>query len=134
MPKITVLAAAIVLLALGGCGDSKSSVRMGEERVVFTGTVEKVEPLGGSEATVYPIGVDPLFLLVVKVNSVETNRSSPIASDKSISFAIHSPVKLFAVEDPTGSEFRFEATWVFGPEPDKHFSWIEARPASSVAR
>jgi len=134
MSKTKLVLMAIALVPLSGCRDKGSAIKMGEERVVFTGTVEKVEPLGTSEATVYPIGADPLFLLVVKVNSVEMNRSSPVAKDKSISFAIHSSVKLFAMEEPTGSDFRFEATWVFGPKPDKHFSWLEARPTAPVAK
>ena len=104
---------------------------MGQERVIFTGTVKEVEPLGRREATVYPIGVDPRFLLVVQVNSIERNKSSPIARDENVSFAIHSPSLLLGTEDPTGREFRFKATWVFGPERHKGFSWISARPAAT---
>ena len=118
---------AIALVSLAGCATREPALKIGEERVLFTGTVEMVEPLGRREATAYLVGVDPRFLLVVHVNSVERNESSPIAPNRSITFGIHSPSRLFALEDPVGKEFRFKATWVFAPEGHEHFSWIEAR-------
>ncbi|HDZ22714.1 MAG TPA: hypothetical protein ENH80_06650 [Phycisphaerae bacterium] len=122
---------AIAFMFLGGCVSDEPRLRMGEERVIFMGTVEKVEPLGRRKATVYPVGVNPLFLLVVKVNAVEKNQHSPIAGDESINFAIHSPSRLLGTEDPIGREFRFKATWVFGPERPKRFSWLQARPGTA---
>ena len=123
-----VAVAAISCAYLGGCANKESALIMGQERVIFTGLVEMVEPLGQREATVFPVGVDPQFLLVVKVDSIEQNSSSPVAVNKSISFAIHSPSRLLGTESATGKRFKFRATWTFGPEP-KRFSWIEARPA-----
>ncbi len=133
MSKSRMLLLAIVAIALmssAGCVSNEPGLRMGEERVIFTGIVAKVDPLGQREPTVYPIGVDPRFLLVLKVTSVEQSKSSPIASNQSISFAIHSPSRLLGTEDPTGREFRFKATWVFGPERHKGFSWMEAHPGA----
>ncbi len=135
----------LALLIMSGCASKEPSseteketvipakepvLRMGEERVVFTGTVEAVELLGQREATVYPVGVDPKFLMVLRVNSVKQNRSSPITGGKSVSFAIHSPSELLGTGDSAGREFRFTATWVFGPEKEKRFSWMQAVPVT----
>jgi hypothetical protein len=123
---------AVAFMSVGGCASDEPKLIMGEERVMFTGTVETVEPLGHREASVYPIGVDPQFLLIVKVKSVEQNKRSPIASDQNASFAIHSPSRLLGTEDQIGREFRFKATWRFGP--GKGFSWIEARAATTEGK
>ena len=121
--------ATIAVLISAGCTGRERPLRMGEERVIFTGTVEKVEPRQHDDS-VYPVGVDPRFLLVVNVNSIEQNKSSPITPGRSINFTIHSPARLFGIEDPTGKKFRFKATWVWAPEAYKGFSWMDARPAT----
>ena len=123
-PGLLILAVACV--SLGGRQRKDPPLKMGEERVVFTGKVELVEILGRRKATVYPVGVDPRFLLVVHVGSVEKNRSSPVAPGQTINFAIHSPSRLLGPDEPTGRTFIFEAIWMFGPR--KGFSRLEARP------
>ena len=119
----------VACAGLAGCANNEPALQMGQEQVVFTGMVEQVELLGQQEATVFPVGVDPQYLLVVRVDSVEQNRSSPIAVNKSVSFAIHSPSRLLGTNEATGRRFRFKATWTFGPEP-KRFSWLAASPTS----
>ena len=126
------LTVAVACVSLGGCQRKEPRLKMGEERVVFTGKVELVEMLGRRKATVYPVGVDPRFLLTVHVGSVEKNRSSPVVAGQTINFAIHSPSKLLGVDDTIGQTFLFEAIWMFGPR--KEFSWLEARPAPAPAR
>jgi hypothetical protein len=97
-----------------------------EIKVTFTGKVRIVEILGLREATVYPVHFDPMFLLVVAVLSVEHDKT-PARVGKEISFAIHSPVRLFGTsgEDAVGKTYQFTATW----RPERGFSWLEARPS-----
>jgi hypothetical protein len=120
---------AIACAHLAGCDSKGSALTLGQEKVIFTGLVEQVSPLGNHESTLFPVGVDPQFLLVVKVDSIEQNRDTPVVANKSISFAIHSPSQLLGTENAVGKRFRFEAVWTPGPEA-KRFSWIEARPAA----
>ena len=131
---LLVATTAIALLFFVGCAGKEPALRMGEERVVFIGTVKQVEPLGHREAVVYPVGADPRFLLVVRVDAIEENRSSPIANNTVINFAIHSPSQLLITDNPIGGRFRFRATWVFGPEKYNGFSWLEASPQVTSAR
>ncbi len=130
--SVLLAVSSLVLGVVVGCGSQEPALRMGEERVIFTGTVTQLEPLGQREATVYPVGVDPRFLLTVQVDSIEQNRSSPVTSDEGISFAIHSPARLLGTEDPGGRKFRFKATWVFGPDRYNGFSWLEASPVATA--
>lgn len=108
--------------------DDPHSTLKGEETVIFTGSVENVELLGHRNVDVFPVGIDAKFLLTMRVVTVEQNTSSPIAANRTMNFAIHSPSQLFGTENATGKRFKFMATWTFGSEP-KRFSWIEARPA-----
>jgi hypothetical protein len=98
-----------------------------EIKVSFTGTVRIVEKLGLRGATVYPVELDARFLLVVDVLSVEHDKT-PIRVGKEISFAIHSPARLFgtSAEDAVGKTCQFTAAWC--PGPKKRFSWLEVRP------
>lgn len=116
----------VVFLGCGGCaatGGGAAQSGQVEEQVIFAGMVERVEILGRREAKVYPVGVDPHFLLMVKVTSVQQNRSSPVAAGQTLNFAIHSPSRLLGTDAAT-KDFQFVATWKSGPE--KRFSWIEA--------
>ena len=137
---VLVMMGVVGLMLLAGCrGDevertTESGTQPGEETVAFTGMVEIVEPLGQREAAAYRIGPDPRFLLVVKIDYVGQNEHSPVASGETIRFAIHSPIQLFLTEDVVGEEFRFTATWVFGPGRNKHFSHLRARPGIRANR
>jgi hypothetical protein len=120
----TIVLVSVCWSAAGCAGTKEPTLQKGEEPVSFTGTVEKIEPLPKYDGNVFPVGTVPMFVLLLKVNTVEQNRSSPVAASHDISFAIHSPSRLLGADDPTGKTFRFRAVWQFAP--DKRFSWIEA--------
>ena len=113
---------ALACVSSSGCnGGVPETSEAGQDEVIFTGTVEEVEILGRREATVYLTDdVELEFLLVVNVDAVEGDMSSPIVAGENINLAIHSPGRLLGV-NPTGRRFRFTAEWRL--EPYKHFSW-----------
>jgi len=122
---------ALACVSSSGCNSGEpETLEAGQDEVVFTGTVEEVEILGRREATVYLAHFDPQFLLVVNVDTVEGDTSSPIVAGENINLAIHSPARLFlGLDDPKGRRFRFTAEWRL--EPYKHFSLMgPARPMS----
>ena len=113
---------ALACVSSSACnGGARETLEAGQDGVIFTGTVEEVEILGRREVTVYLAHFDPQFLLVVNVDAVEGDMSSPIVAGENINLAIHSPGRLLGVDNPTGRRFRFTAEWRL--EPYKHFSW-----------
>ena len=76
--------------------------------VSFTGTVKDVEPLGNRALTAILVGVDPRFVLTVRVESV-MGCGAPLQQDTDAIFAIHSPARLFLMEGKgiVGEQFSF---------------------------
>ena len=79
--------------------------------------VEAIEPLGTREATVWPVDVDPRFVVVLRLHGVtpDTNdrhEGSALRAGQTVAFAIHSPSRVFARDagSVSGKRFRFRVT------------------------
>jgi hypothetical protein len=59
---------AIACMSVGGCWSAEPALKIGEERVIFTGTVEEVRPI--EQHDVFPVSeYPPRFLLAAQAAS-----------------------------------------------------------------
>ncbi len=74
-----------------------SSSKEGQIAARFVAEVKWIEVIGRRKATVVPIGPDPQWLVAIDIVSLGTP-ATPFTQKRQMVLAIHSPVKLFAVD------------------------------------
>jgi hypothetical protein len=76
------------------------------DQIHLRATVQDVVMLSSFSGTVTPVHRDPLFALTVRLESV-TPAVTNFAAGSVVTFAIHSPSRLFAGEDAKGKTYDF---------------------------
>ncbi len=74
--------------------------------IFFRAAVQDVVILSRFSGTVTPVAVDPMFALTVRIESVSPGVTN-FAAGSVVTFAIHSPSRLFAGEDAKGKTYAF---------------------------
>jgi hypothetical protein len=74
--------------------------------ITLRGLVQSVSPLSGYSGKVIPIGADPRFALVLKIESVNPV-STIFVAGSNVTFAVHSPTRLFAGQPATNHSYDF---------------------------
>jgi len=93
-----------ILMALGLCAAGGTQPR--EARVVVLGaTVLGVTPLDGLAGTLKPVGIDPRFVLKVRV--ISSSDAVSFSSGAKVNFGIHSPALLFHGDPTIGKAYEF---------------------------
>lgn len=91
-------------MSLSVCLAAQQQAR--EEKVNLRATVRDVAPLMGFSGTVTPVDSDPRFALTLWIESV--TGTTNLAARSVITFAVHSPSKLFVGEPVKGKSYDFE--------------------------
>ena len=74
--------------------------------VQFRATVQDLAPLTGFSGTVILVDTDPRYVLTLRITAV--NGTTNMAAGTIISFAVHSPSKIFAGQPGKGQTYDFE--------------------------
>src|SRR5262245_16956498 len=100
MPRFIILL--LLSLASGFATDAKSQL----DEFRLRATVQSVVPLSGYSGTLTPVGTDPRFAVTVRVDSV-TPALTNFAVGAVVTFAVHSPSRLFGATDGKGKSYDF---------------------------
>jgi len=77
----------------------------------FRGTVEKIDMMSTHEGSCILAAVDPAFVVIVKILSVEGEPGHPLVkAGNTVAFCVHSAVKLFPGLDGKGAGGTFDFT------------------------
>ena len=101
----------------------------GKKTIHFTGNVEKVEMFDPSICKAIPVGPDPRFAMTVAVESVE-EEDAPLQAGTTVTFAIHSPAKMFYGADwkTIKGRFSFQTDVEKTPEGEVWYHWLQLVP------
>jgi hypothetical protein len=88
---------------LACCG---AEAQQTNDQIRLRATVQDVVALPGFAGTVIPVDADPNFALTMRIESV-TPADTNFAAGSKVTFAIHSPSKLFMGEDAKGKTYDF---------------------------
>ena len=89
-------------LACGRAAESQSSLT----RIQVTATVQNVTPLGDFSGTVIPVDAHPRYALSLQIESV--TGATNFAAGQIVTFAVHSPSKLFSGKPTKGKTYQME--------------------------
>lgn len=95
---------AILAIAIFVCCEAEA--QQTNDQIHLRATVQDVVILSSFSGTVTPVDIDPRFALTVRIESV-TPAVTNFAAGSVVTFAIHSPARLFAEEDAKGKAYDF---------------------------
>lgn len=95
--------AILAMTVLAGC---MAEAPTSNTQVSFQATVQDVVMLSSYSGTVTPVAVDPRYALTVQIESVAPGVTN-FAAGSVVTFAIHSPSRLFAGEEAKGKTYDF---------------------------
>ena len=95
--------AILAIATLVFCG---AEAQQTNDSISLRATVQEVAMLSSFSGDVIPVDTDPRFALTLRIESVGPVVTN-FAAGSVVSFAIHSPSRLFAGEDAKGKTFDF---------------------------
>ena len=83
-----------------------SAGQLQREEFRLRATVQGIVPLPSYSGTVMPVGGDPRFALTVRIDSI-TPAITNFNKGDTVTFAIHSPSRVFGSADPKDNDYDF---------------------------
>jgi hypothetical protein len=94
------------ILVLGLSAGLAADLQPPAQKISLRATVEDLAPLTTFSGQVTPVDADPKYALILRIESV--TGTTNLAAPSVLTFAIHSPSKLFAGQPVKGKSYFFE--------------------------